>query len=92
MRNCGAFSIKEKSTDLEASDIFNLELKLQIVNHGIEERVVGEMMNVVRAFFELPWEEKAIHASDDVMCPVRYGTSLNTTSDHIVKYSYLLVD
>ncbi|XP_058090638.1 protein DOWNY MILDEW RESISTANCE 6-like [Magnolia sinica] len=42
-----------------------------------------EMISAVEGFFSLPWEEKVKYASDNVMSPVRYGTSLNTSVAHV---------
>uniref|UniRef100_M1A3G6 Flavonol synthase/flavanone 3-hydroxylase n=2 Tax=Solanum tuberosum TaxID=4113 RepID=M1A3G6_SOLTU len=40
------------------------------------------MLKVMEDFFNLPLEEKMRYGSDDVMDPVRYGTSLTTTRKH----------
>ncbi|KAG6419529.1 hypothetical protein SASPL_121751 [Salvia splendens] len=53
-----------------------------ITNHGIEEALIEDMMEVVKEFFGLNWRAKMKYASDDVMSPVRYGTSLNTSKKH----------
>ncbi|XP_057792511.1 flavanone 3-dioxygenase 2-like [Salvia miltiorrhiza] len=53
-----------------------------IINHGIKEALVKEMMEVAEEFFGLNLSEKMKYASDDVMSPVRYGTSLNTSKKH----------
>ncbi|RZC46375.1 hypothetical protein C5167_039320 [Papaver somniferum] len=45
-----------------------------------------EMLKSVEGFFSLTWEEKMKYASDDVMNPVRYGTSLNTSKPHILHW------
>lgn len=39
-------------------------------------------MEVVKKFFGMNLREKMKYASDDVMSPVRYGTSLNTSKKH----------
>ncbi|KAL5972651.1 hypothetical protein ACLOJK_039456 [Asimina triloba] len=54
----------------------------QIINHGVKACLMEEMLGVVKGFFSLPWEEKVKYASNDVMHPVRYGTSLNTPLAH----------
>ncbi|KAL2476792.1 2-oxoglutarate (2OG) and Fe(II)-dependent oxygenase superfamily protein [Abeliophyllum distichum] len=54
----------------------------RIINHGIEMPLIEEMLKVVEEFFNLTLEEKMKYASDDVMSPVRYGTSLNTSMKH----------
>ncbi|KAL8031428.1 hypothetical protein ABFX02_13G023700 [Erythranthe guttata] len=54
----------------------------RIVNHGIKMSVMEEMVKVADEFFELSWDEKMKYGSEDVMSPVRYGTSLNTSKKH----------
>ncbi|KAL2476788.1 2-oxoglutarate (2OG) and Fe(II)-dependent oxygenase superfamily protein [Abeliophyllum distichum] len=54
----------------------------RIINHGIEMPLIEEMLKAVEEFFNLTLEEKMKYASDDVMSPVRYGTSLNTSMKH----------
>ncbi|KAA8524489.1 hypothetical protein F0562_010912 [Nyssa sinensis] len=54
----------------------------RIINHGIDISLMDEMLETVKGFFNLSWEEKMKYASDDVMNPVRYGTSLNTPKKH----------
>ncbi|GER53260.1 2-oxoglutarate (2OG) and Fe(II)-dependent oxygenase superfamily protein [Striga asiatica] len=54
----------------------------RIINHGIRESLVEEMLSVAQEFFDLSLDEKMKYASDDVLCPVRYGTSLNTSKKH----------
>ncbi|EPS66170.1 hypothetical protein M569_08607, partial [Genlisea aurea] len=54
----------------------------RIENHEVEWIVIEEMMKVVEGFFDLSVEEKMKYWSEDVMSPVRYGTSLNTPEKH----------
>ncbi|CAA0816096.1 2-oxoglutarate (2OG) and Fe(II)-dependent oxygenase superfamily protein [Striga hermonthica] len=54
----------------------------RIINHGIRESLLEEMLGVAQEFFDLSLDEKMKYASDDVLCPVRYGTSLNTSKKH----------
>ncbi|CAL5394374.1 unnamed protein product [Camellia sinensis] len=54
----------------------------RIINHGIKRSLMEEELKTVEGFFNLHWEEKMKYASDDVMNPVRYGTSLNTSKQH----------
>lgn len=58
----------------------------QVTNHGIKESLMDEMVQVVEEFFNLPLEEKMKYGSDDVMDPVRYGTSLTTTRKHALHW------
>lgn len=52
------------------------------MNHGIEADVMEGMVKAVEDFFGLSTTEKMKYASDDVLSPVRYGTSLNTSKKH----------
>ncbi|KAL3647159.1 hypothetical protein CASFOL_008127 [Castilleja foliolosa] len=54
----------------------------RIINHGIKMSLIEEMLSVTGEFFDLSLEEKMKYVSDDVMSPVRYGTSLNSSKKH----------
>ncbi|XP_069142822.1 protein DOWNY MILDEW RESISTANCE 6-like [Solanum lycopersicum] len=54
----------------------------RVTNHGIKSSIMDEMLKVIEEFFNLPLEEKMRYYSENVMDPVRYGTSLNTTRKH----------
>ncbi|XP_015160641.1 flavonol synthase/flavanone 3-hydroxylase-like [Solanum tuberosum] len=54
----------------------------RVTNHGIKVSLMDGMLKVMEDFFNLPLEEKMRYGSDDVMDPVRYGTSLTTTRKH----------
>ncbi|KAI3457278.1 hypothetical protein Pfo_013941 [Paulownia fortunei] len=54
----------------------------RIINHGIKMPLIEEMLTVAEEFFGLSLTEKMKYASEDVMSPVRYGTSLNTSKKH----------
>ncbi|OIT38973.1 PREDICTED: protein DOWNY MILDEW RESISTANCE 6-like [Nicotiana attenuata] len=58
----------------------------RVTNHGIKISVMDEMLKAVEDFFNLPLEEKMRYASEDVMDPVRYGTSLNTSRKHALHW------
>ncbi|KAG0457624.1 hypothetical protein HPP92_022781 [Vanilla planifolia] len=47
----------------------------QVVNHGMGSNVMSEMMRVSKEFFNLPFDERAIHYSEDLYKPVRLFTS-----------------
>lgn len=55
---------------------------VQVVNHGVEGRVMSEMMEVTKAFFDLPWEEKSVYDKS----PVKFGTSLNSPYAHVCNW------
>ncbi|KAK6157227.1 hypothetical protein DH2020_011475 [Rehmannia glutinosa] len=54
----------------------------RITNHGIKMSLIEEMLGVAEEFFDLSLAEKMKYGSEDVMSPVRYGTSLNTSKKH----------
>ncbi|OVA06777.1 Oxoglutarate/iron-dependent dioxygenase [Macleaya cordata] len=73
--------------DLDGLDEPSGERRISIiVNHGIKASLMEEMLRSVEGFFSLTWEEKMKYASDDVMHPVRYGTSLNTSKPHVLHW------
>ncbi|KZV14843.1 putative 2-oxoglutarate/Fe(II)-dependent dioxygenase [Dorcoceras hygrometricum] len=55
----------------------------QLVNHGIPDEIVSNMVNVSRRFFELPLSEREKYMSADTTSPVRYGTSFNQAVDGV---------
>ncbi|KAH6806047.1 2-oxoglutarate and oxygenase superfamily protein [Perilla frutescens var. frutescens] len=56
----------------------------QVVNHGIPEEVMSNMVNVSKRFFEMPLWEREKYMSADTKAPVRYGTSFNQTKDGVL--------
>ncbi|KAH0744822.1 hypothetical protein KY290_032815 [Solanum tuberosum] len=58
----------------------------RVTNHGIKTSTMDEMLKVIEEFFNLPLEEKMRYCSENVMDPVRYGTSLNTTRKHALHW------
>ncbi|KAL3536201.1 hypothetical protein ACH5RR_004662 [Cinchona calisaya] len=55
----------------------------QVVNHGIPNEVLNNMMDVAKRFFELPLAEREKYMSADVSKSVRYGTSFNELKDSV---------
>ncbi|TKY65256.1 2'-deoxymugineic-acid 2'-dioxygenase [Spatholobus suberectus] len=55
----------------------------QVINHGIDQLVMDEALEVATEFFNLPNDEKMRLFSEDVHKPVRYGTSLNQARDEV---------
>lgn len=47
---------------------------------------MDKMVEALKEFFDLSLEEKVKYASSDVMNPVRYGTSLNTSKKHALHW------
>ncbi|KAL3628421.1 hypothetical protein CASFOL_027467 [Castilleja foliolosa] len=58
----------------------------QLVNHGIPEEIVSNMVNVSKRFFEMPLSEREKYMSADMSSPVRYGTSFNQTNDGVFSW------
>lgn len=58
----------------------------RIINHDLDISLMEKMLEAVKEFFDLSLEEKVIYASSDVMNPVRYGTSLNTSKQHALHW------
>ncbi|KAL4201864.1 hypothetical protein AMTRI_Chr02g260880 [Amborella trichopoda] len=58
----------------------------RVINHGVNVSLMQEMLKSVEAFFSLPWDEKMKYASDNVMDPVRYGTSMNSSAPHALHW------
>lgn len=56
---------------------------MQLVNHGISEKIISNMMNASKRFFELPYCEREKYMTADMGAPVRYGTSFNQTKDGV---------
>ncbi|KAG7601511.1 Non-hem dioxygenase N-terminal domain [Arabidopsis thaliana x Arabidopsis arenosa] len=54
-----------------------------IVNHGINQNILDDALEVANSFFELPAKEKKKFMSNDVYAPVRYSTSLKDGLDKI---------
>lgn len=55
----------------------------QVINHGIPDKIQHELEVVVKAFFELPFEERQKYMSTDMRASVRYGTSFNQNKDGV---------
>ncbi|AES60686.2 putative flavanone 3-dioxygenase [Medicago truncatula] len=55
----------------------------QVVNHGISEDVINNMMDVCGNFFDLPFEERGKYMTSDMRAAVRYGTSFSQTKDKV---------
>ncbi|KAL9235922.1 hypothetical protein vseg_010644 [Gypsophila vaccaria] len=55
----------------------------QVVNHGIPNNIVNNMISLCKSFFELPFEERAKYMSQDMRAPARYGTSFNQKKDGV---------
>ncbi|KAI9154411.1 hypothetical protein LWI28_025987 [Acer negundo] len=69
--------LKSLSTACEQYGFF------QVVNHGITNDVITNMIDVSTRFFALPFEERSKYMSSDMTAPVRYGTSFNQNKDSV---------
>jgi isopenicillin N synthase-like dioxygenase len=55
----------------------------QVLNHGIDDGLIAEVMAVAREFFRLPAEEKAKLYSDDPARKIRLSTSFNVRKETV---------
>lgn len=55
----------------------------KIVNHGVPEEVVDNMVNVSKEFFNLPESERMKNYSDDPLKTTRLSTSFNLRTENI---------
>lgn len=55
--------------------------KLQVVNHGVGDEVVGAFRSAAAEFFAMPAEEKLPYYSDDLTKPFRVDTSTTYVLD-----------
>ncbi|KAF4368379.1 hypothetical protein F8388_019096 [Cannabis sativa] len=50
-----------------------------VINHGVAERLMSEVLEGCRGFFDLSEEEKLVYKGTHVMDTIRYGTSFNAS-------------
>ncbi|KAM6592248.1 hypothetical protein CsatA_014853 [Cannabis sativa] len=55
----------------------------QLVNHGIEEKVLEDVLKVSKEFFEIPIEEKAKFLSDDPLKSCKIFTSIDYPNEDV---------
>ncbi|KAK4419282.1 putative 2-oxoglutarate-dependent dioxygenase SLC1 [Sesamum alatum] len=58
----------------------------QLVNHGIADEIISNMVNASKRFFEMPFSDREKYMSADMTAPVRYGTSFNQTNDGVFSW------
>jgi len=56
----------------------------RVINNGVEESLISDLMRVASEFFQLPMEERNKFISEDVMKSVRYGTSFKDLKDQVL--------
>lgn len=54
---------------------------VQVVNHGIPENLIEEVIDGTQGFFNLAEEEKKEFEGKHVLDPIRCGTSFNTSKE-----------
>lgn len=54
-----------------------------MINHGVAETVMTEMVDICREFFDLEEEEKREYETKHVLDPIRYGTSFNPKMEKV---------
>ncbi|XP_021899983.1 LOW QUALITY PROTEIN: protein DMR6-LIKE OXYGENASE 2-like [Carica papaya] len=55
-----------------------------VTNHGVEERLMEEMIEACKGFFNLSEEEKQEYAGKHVLDTIRCGTSMNVSVDQVL--------
>ena len=65
------------------SDLTTNNNVMQVINHGVPEDVVKNMLEVAYEFFKLPVEEKMKLYSDDPSKTMRLSTSFNVKKENI---------
>lgn len=63
----------------------------QVINHGVPERVIENMVRAHHMFFELPEEEKAKYKSERHDKPVVYGTSFTAKDQKVLEWRDFLM-
>eukprot|EP01018_Ginkgo_biloba_P028712 Gb_21102 [translate_table: standard] len=58
----------------------------QIVNHGVPEIVIKQMMEVAREFFTMPVEDRMQYYSEDPSQTVRLSTSFNVQKEQVFNW------
>ncbi|KAL6911261.1 hypothetical protein ACP4OV_000066 [Aristida adscensionis] len=56
----------------------------QVINHGVAEEVMREMMSAAEEFFRLPTAEKMVHYSTDAKKLPRFNTSIGKEHEEIL--------
>ena len=54
-----------------------------MINHGVGEGLMKEMVEICREFFDLTEEEKRVYETKHVLDPIRYGTSFNPKMEEV---------
>ncbi|KAI3894458.1 hypothetical protein MKW92_046230 [Papaver armeniacum] len=54
-----------------------------VINHGVPQSLINEMMNLCLGFFDLSPDEKSDYVGKHVLNPIRCGTSFNTSVEKI---------
>lgn len=59
---------------------------MKVVNHGVPEAVMEEMMKVAEEFFQLPAEDKLHLYSNDYRQRTRVSTSFNASKEDVLHW------
>ncbi|KAG8368631.1 hypothetical protein BUALT_Bualt15G0065700 [Buddleja alternifolia] len=82
--------LSSSNPDQKSKAVHNLGKSCQewgffmLVNHGIPERLMMDMIEVIKEFFNLGDEEKPEFEPEKVLEPIRYGTSFNAAKDEVL--------
>ncbi|KAI3941123.1 hypothetical protein MKW92_032172 [Papaver armeniacum] len=86
-------SQEERSKTIENLRVACLEWGFfTVINHGVPEGLINEMLNLCLSFFDLSPAEKSDYAEKHVLSPIRCGTSFNAAVDQVLYWrDYLKV-
>ncbi len=54
---------------------------MQVINHGVPKKLRDEMINSTETFFNLTEEEKQEYRGNELLDPIKCGTSFNVRVD-----------
>ncbi|XP_059065791.1 protein DMR6-LIKE OXYGENASE 1 [Cryptomeria japonica] len=63
-----------------------MDHSIQIINHGVPETLMKNMMDIAKEFFEMPVEDRVCLYSEDPRQDVRVSTSFNVTKDEVFEW------
>ncbi|XP_015886184.3 2-oxoglutarate-dependent dioxygenase 19 [Ziziphus jujuba] len=55
-----------------------------VINHGVPESLMKNMIEVCQGFFNLPEEEKKVYQTRNLLDPIKCGTSFNVEIDKVL--------
>ena len=64
---------------------------IQVINHGVLERVIERMVKAHHMFFEQPEEEKSKYRVEGHEKPIVYGTSFTAKGQNVLEWRDFLM-